>query len=373
MRILGLTSEQWIDVGVSLFLLFATIVFGRWLVKVVLNQGVRRLTRKTSTTLDDALLEALIAPFHGLLIVIAFALAIANLDFIPASWAGPLNSLFFLLYLTIGYVIAWRVIVVVFKWYGEEIALKTETKLDEVLTPFLRRVALVVLSSIVVIMLLSYFEIDVSGLVATLGIGSLAIALAAQTALADIFSGIIIMIDQPFRLGDRIEIQELNTWGDVVDIGLRSTHIRTRDNRMVIVPNAIIGKSLIVNHAFPNSQYRIQVNIGVAYGSDVELARQTMIEAVRGVEGVLQDKPIEALFLEFGDSALVFRLRWWIESYVDTRRMFDKVNTAVYRALKEAGIEIPFPQQDVHFRIDPQEIEQIARALRSAAPPADSV
>ena len=75
-----------------------------------------------------------------------------------------------------------------------------------------------------------------------------------------------------------------------------------------------------------------------------------MVNAVKNVEGVLQDRKVEALFLEFGDSALIFRVRWWLESYVDTRRMFDRVNTAIYNALKEENILLPFPQMDVHLK-----------------------
>ena len=80
-----------------------------------------------------------------------------------------------------------------------------------------------------------------------------------------------------------------------------------------------------------------------------------MIDAVRGVEGVLPDQKVEALFLEFGESALIFRVRWWLESYEDTRRMFDRVNSALYTALINAGIEIPNPQYDVHHKFDPGE------------------
>jgi small-conductance mechanosensitive channel len=220
------------------------------------------------------------------------------------------------------------------------------------------------LGIIFAIVVLGRFDVEVSGLVTTLGIGSLAVALAAQAALSDTISGFMIMFDRPFRIGDRIEIQDLNTWGDVVDIGLRSTRIRTRDNRMVIVPNSLIGKSLVVNHSYPSTQYRIQIELGVAYDSDIELARKTIIDAVSGVEGVLQDQRVEALLLQFGDSALIFRVRWWIESYVDTRRMFDKVNTAMYQALIEAGINMPFPTQEVFHKIEPDDIPQFTEVFR---------
>ena len=117
----------------------------------------------------------------------------------------------------------------------------------------------VVLCIVAGIILLDRFNIEVSALITTLGIGSLAIALAAQAALSDTISGFIIMVDRPFRIGDRIESLDLDTWGDVVDIGLRSSRIRTRDNRMVIVPNSLIGKSLVVNHSYPDTEYRIQI------------------------------------------------------------------------------------------------------------------
>jgi small-conductance mechanosensitive channel len=293
---------------------------------------------------------------------------VARLDFIPQSWEPTLESIFFVLYLLVGYTFVAQFLTNFFRWYGQEITSKTETKLDDQLMPFFRRVAMIILNMIGLIILFAHFGVDVSALVTTLGIGSLAIALAAQAALSDTISGFVIMIDRPFRIGDRIEISDLNTWGDVVDIGLRSSRIRTRDNRMVIIPNSVIAKSLVVNYAYPDSQYRIEIEIGVGYDSDLEAARQTLISAVEKVEGVLPDRPVEALFLQFGDSALIFRVRWWIDSYVDTRRMFDKVNTAMFHALTEAGIEIPYPYRVVQHQFNPDDLQRLATQLRKVSP-----
>lgn len=351
MGFIGLTAEQWLDLGLSLLLVAAALVLGRWILDFLLKRLAGRLAQSTETELDDALLTAVRPPLYWLLLFIILKAAITRLDFLPASWDDPLGDLFHVADVILVFVFVGRLAHYLMVWYGAEVAQRTDTKLDEQLLPFFRRLAMVFLVLIGLIVLLGRF-VDVSSLVTTLGVGSLAIALAAQAALSDAISGFMIMVDQPYRIGDRIEIQDLNTWGDVVDIGLRSTHIRTRDNRMVIVPNSVMGKSLIVNHAYPNTQYRIQIEIGVAYGTDLELARSTIIDAVRTVEGVLPDRSVEALFLQFGDSALTFRVRWWLESYVDTRRMFDRVNTAIYNALNETGIEMPFPQLDVRQRQD---------------------
>jgi small-conductance mechanosensitive channel len=346
----SLTTEQWIDIGISALIFVLILFLGRWIIKALFMRVIKRLTNFTASTLDDAILEAVAPPLYWLAVIYAFQFSVNRLGYIFEELQFDFEGLYFVLYLLIGFAIALRLVNNISKWYATRLAQTDKVELSEQLMPFLRRVIVIILAVIAVIMLLGHFEVDVSGFVATLGIGSLAIALAAQAALSDTISGFVIMIDRPYRIGDRIEIQDLDTWGDVVDIGLRSTHIRTRDNRMIIVPNSVIAKSLIVNHSYPSSQYRIQNHVGVAYGTDIEQARQVIIEAVKKVEGVLPDKPVEALFLEFGDSALTFRIRWWLDSYVDTRRMFDSVNTAVYQALNEAGIDIPFPQREITIK-----------------------
>jgi len=358
------TLEQWVDIGLAIVAFLGTAILGRWIIEFIFGRVVKRFTGLTKNTLDDAILDAIAPPLYWLALVYAFQYALERLSFVFRQLRVNFEQVYFVLFLLIGFIIAWRLISNIANWYQGQLSTTDKVELAEQLLPFLRRVGLILLTAIVAIILLDYFNIEVSGLVATLGIGSLAIALAAQAALADTVSGFVIMVDRPYRIGDRIELQDLDTWGDVMDIGLRSTRIRTRDNRMVIVPNSVIGKSLIVNHSYPDTQYRIQIHVGVAYGTDIEQARKVLVEAVSKVEGVLTDHPVEALFLEFGDSALIFRVRWWLESYIDTRRMFDSVNTAIYKALNEAGIEIPFPQRVVTHKMDSSGKNGIVEVVR---------
>lgn len=353
-----LTQDEWKQIGISLAIFLATVILGRHLIKFIFKRIIHRLTKQTKTTFDDVVLEAIAPPLYWLALVYVFKFSISRIDFLFEQGDFDLDAVYFVLFGLIGFAIAWRLINNLAEWYEKQLAATRKIELGEQLMPFFRRLLLIVLTVIVSIIFLDYFSIEVGGVVATLGIGSLAIALAAQATLADTINGFVIMFDRPFRIGDRIELLELNTWGDVVDIGLRSTRIRTRDNRMVIVPNSVIGKSLIVNHSYPDAQYRIQIEIGVAYGTDLETARKVIQDAVREVDGVLPDRPVDALFLMFGPSSLNFRVRWWINSYVDTRRMFDKVNTVIYTRLEEAGIEIPFPQQVVTYKKElPEELE----------------
>ncbi|MEJ2757596.1 MAG: mechanosensitive ion channel [Anaerolineales bacterium] len=363
MTFLNLTPTEWEQIIISAVIVLTAAVLARPVLTFILDKLIARLTRFTKSTLDNLIIEAIRPPLYWLVILLALEAALKRLDFLPSSFQSDLAGVTYVLYSLLVLAALWRVINAFAQWYAQDIAEKTDTPLDNQMVPFVRRILLILLVVIVAIIVLGHFEVEISGLVTTLGIGSLAVALAAQAALSDTISGFIIMADRPFRIGDRIEILELGTWGDVEDIGLRSTRIRTRDNRMVIVPNSVVGKSLVVNYAYPNTEYRIEIHVGVAYGTDLEHARKTLVDAVSQVDGVDPAHPVEALFLEFGDSALVFRVRWWLDSYVDTRRMFDKVNTAMYIALRQAGIEMPFPQRDVHLKFQEPQVERFEKAL----------
>jgi MscS family membrane protein len=365
MEFLGLSTDEWLEVGIAVAIVAGAAILVR-LVLLVLDKRFIRLSRRTRTHFDDAILEALRIPVSMLILIIALRIALDQLSFLSEDWKTNRENLIFVLYLLVGYLFLHKLLDNLMRWYAREIARRTESNLDEQVLPFARRVVLIVLGVIALIVLLSHFEVDVSAFVTTLGIGSLAIALAAQATLSDTISGFVIMADRPFRVGDRIEILELATWGDVLDVGLRSTRIRTRDNRMVVVPNSVIGKSLVVNHSVPSTVYRVETRLGVAYGSDVDHVRQVMIDAVRAQDWVMKEERIEALFLEYGESALIFRVRCWIEHYVETRRIIDKLNSCLYKALNEAGIEMPPPIREVYHRVDRADRDGLVAVLREA-------
>lgn len=341
-------SLQMREIGLAVLIVALAWLLSRlskWILSFVSNKVIGR----THTHLDDTILDAADFPLRAAIVVGGIDWALGQVSLIPARWHESIGDALFVVYFLIVYVFLYRLIGGLIVWYGREVASKTETELDDRYLDLFRRVALLVLSIVVLVTILGRYGIEVSALVTTLGIGSLAVALAAQETLGDMITGFTIMVDQPFKVGDRVELLDINTWGDVVDIGLRSTRIRTRDNRMVSVPNSVIGKGLVVNYSDPDTVYRVETHVGVAYGTDLEQARSVMIEAIRAEDWVMKDERIEALFLEFGDSALIFRVRCWIKDYVETRRIMDKMNTALYRALNEAGIAIPFPQRDVHL------------------------
>jgi small-conductance mechanosensitive channel len=355
---LGLAAADWINLGFSLLYILAGYLIGTWLIRGILPPVVRR----TPTQFDDRLLEGTGPQLRWVVVLLALHFATIRLGFLAAEVKEILTNIYFVLGLFIALRIVLKLIDLADEWYRERSArVGREDELAPVIT-LLVRLGRVSAGLVALIIGLSQFGVNVSAFAAALGLGGLAISLAAKDTIADAIAGFIILVDRPFRIGDRIEIQEVGTWGDVTDIGLRTTRIRTRDNRMVIVPNSVIGANQVINYTYPDPRYRIETHVGIAYGTDIETARRVIVDAVCRVEGVLPEKPVDALYNEMGDSAMVFRVRWWIESYVDTRRIVDRVHTALQHALDAAGIESPYPTQTLNVQVEPGEAEQRAQA-----------
>ncbi len=357
---LGLTAENWINLAISLLIIVLAYFIGSVLTRVV----IRWVVRRSSPEFGEVLQKSIGPRLKWLIVIPAFYLATIRLDFLGAGLKGLLGDIYFSLVLLVATLIVWSLAALGYGYYRQKFAAEgREDQLDPVLL-LLLRITQVFVIALAVSILFSHFGINFSALITALGIGGLALSLAAQDTLADAISGFIILADQPYRIGDRIEIQGEGTWGDVVEIGIRTTRIRTRDNRMVIVPNSIISKNQVINYTFPDPRYRIQTHISIGYGSDIERVRQLIIETVSQVEGVLPDQPVDSLYIEMGDSAMIFRVRWWLESYEDTRRMFDRVNTALQGAFDANKIDMPYPIQTTKLQVDHETALNLSRGFR---------
>jgi MscS family membrane protein len=215
------------------------------------------------------------------------------------------------------------------------------------------RLVIRVLSFIVVFILFynaaDRFGIPVNAVFASAGIAGFAVAMAAKDSLSNLFGGVTIFLDRPFRTGDYIVLDN-NERGEVMQIGLRSTRIKTRDDIMITIPNSIITNTKIVNQSSPEPMFRVRIKIGVAYGSDIKQVETILIGQVRSNPLAAQDPEPRVRFRTFGDSALEFELLCWAKRPHDRGRLMHELNTSIYNAFAEAGVEIPFPQRDVHIK-----------------------
>jgi small-conductance mechanosensitive channel len=191
--------------------------------------------------------------------------------------------------------------------------------------------------------------LGVSGTSLTVAFGAISIGLGfgMQNIFNNFISGIIMLFERPIQVGDAIEIN--GVWGEVKKINFRSTIVQTYDNASLIIPNSDFISNQVTNWSFRDQRLRVSVQVGVAYGSQIEMVRETLLAVADRTPNVRQTPKPDVLFQDFGDSALIFKLRVW----TDIANML-KVATAIRfdidKAFKEKGIEIPFPQHDLHLR-----------------------
>jgi small conductance mechanosensitive channel len=186
-----------------------------------------------------------------------------------------------------------------------------------------------------------------SNILSVLGVGGVAIGFAFKDILQNFVAGILLLLREPFRVGDQIIYKEFE--GTVEDIDTRATLLRTYDGRRVIIPNGdIYTNAITVNTAF--DKRRTQYDVGIGYGDDIDRARGVIVEAVRGVKGVLQDPAPDALVSDLAGSWINLRARWWTDprrgDLVGTQ---DRVLTAIRNACAKANIDLPFPTQVTLF------------------------
>ncbi len=186
-------------------------------------------------------------------------------------------------------------------------------------------------------------------LITGLGIGGLAVALAGREALSNIIGTVMIILDRPFQLGDYIDLSDGDR-GEVVHVGLRSTRIRTRDDILISIPNSMIANAKIINESAPISMSRIGIKVGVGYGADLKEVEHALLTIARQNETVLPDPAPRIRFRGFGDSSLDFELLCWIDLPEQRGRTIHQLNWAIKEEFERQGIEIPFPQRDVHIR-----------------------
>ncbi len=205
-------------------------------------------------------------------------------------------------------------------------------------------------------MLLAVWRVDITPLLASAGIVGLAVALAAKDTLANFFGGINLFVDRPFKQGDYV-VLGTGERGEIVEIGLRSTRILTRDDVMVSIPNAVIAGSKIVNESAPEPHFRVRLKISVAYGSDVDLVESNLIRIAKQEKLVAENPEPRVRFRSFGDSSLEFELLCWAQSPDRRGLMQHKLNKTIYKEFNDLGIVFPFPQREVyiHHSVNPVE------------------
>ena len=242
-------------------------------------------------------------------------------------------------------------LLILLEYLKNNIIEKTKTKVDDIIFDLLNKFSGAVIYATAAILALDTLGINVMPFVAGAGVAGIAIGFAAKDTLSNLIAGVLLIIDRPFEVGDRIEVWSAPagsaTWGDVIDIGLRATKIKTTDNIVIIIPNNEIMKRDIVNYTIISMNIRVRINVGVAYDTDIEKAKKIILDVADAVDWISRSPAPKVVVRSFGESSVDLQLRVWID---DARKRMDTISYVtdkIKTAFDQHGIEIPYPKRDI--------------------------
>jgi small-conductance mechanosensitive channel len=312
-----------------------------------IDRVLRRLAGYTRISFDDQLITFFHPPLCWTIVLFGFLHAAA----LPPPHAEPLNTILPNLAQTVILFIWFVALLKLLGRVSEQSREKiiSQGKIGHDMFFLLKNVVRVIVVISALLWLLSIWEMDLTPLFASAGIAGIAVALAAKDTLANFFGGISIFADKTFKVGDYIILDSAER-GEVVEIGIRSTRIKTRDDVLVTIPNSILANSKIVNESAPVPRFRIRVPVGIAYGSDLDEVEEILLEVARKNPAVAEEPSPRVRVRTFGSSSVDFELLCWVD---DPRLKGLEVHNLlkeIYAAFREKKVTIPFPQRDIYIK-----------------------
>lgn len=342
----GNTLRDW---GLSVLIVIGAFFINK-LIALLYRKVIKNITVKSATKIDDMFFDSLEKPVLTGVILLAIRIALGRLDLENMVYDVIKNSYEGLVILNMTWFFA--------RFFSSLIREDSDNKndklrkgrfnIDSKLLPLIKRGILITVWFVGIVMALHNAGITVTTLMGTLGIGGIAFALAAQDTIKNIFGGITIFTDHTFRIGDIINFN--STEGTVIDIGLRSTRIRTYDKRLVTIPNYKLTDALITNISSEPGR-RVVMDIGLTYDTTAE-KMQEAINILKSMPGKVPDirsSDITAGFFEFGDSALIIRFIYFIRKSADNLETRSKVNFEILNSFTQAGLNFAFPSQTIYL------------------------
>src|SRR3989344_1457283 len=316
-----------------------------------IGKYVHELAKKTKSTLDDRLLAAIELPLLLGIICLGIYIALTQISMLSAFYMAILNFFTSALIL-IGAILLLRLCESTMDWYSEEVAPKSKIRISEI-APTFKRILRAFVAIIATIMVLDNFGVEISPLLASLGIAGLAVALAFQDTLGNFFAGVYITADRPVKAGDYIRLDGGDE-GYVVKIGWRSTQIRTLANNIVVIPNSKLAQSTITNFHNPDKQMSVLMQVSVSYESDLEKVEKVTVDVAKKMQktviGAVTDFEPFIRFHTFGESGIGFSVILRVNEFVDQYLLKHEFIKNLSKAYRGAGIEIPYPKRDLYIR-----------------------
>ena len=337
-------DEVYWNNSVKSYLVSIGIVVTSVVVAVLLRRLCRSwfkdLAEKTTTKLDDILLELIERPLIWLVVILGLFSGL-NVLSLP-EWLGSLLHKGMVLATALVVALALsRLIEIIFKEYIEKLASRTESRLDDQVLPVLRKTSKAALWIMAVVIVLDNFGYDVMALITGLGLGGLALAMASKDTLSNILGGFTIFMDRPFEVGDAVSVKGVK--GSVEEVGLRATRIRTYDGALVTIPNSSAADSVIENIS-ARPTMRVLFKLGLVYDTPADKCRKAVEligKVIEEAEGTCREPSVH--FVAFGDSALEYQVIYHVETSASLLEVKHAVNLGIKEAIETEGIGMAFP------------------------------
>lgn len=350
--VIGLFGDHpYLKAAVALVIAFAIAN----ILSFFISKVVGKLVQKTGNRLDDHITKLLRSPLYWTIILVGVLMAIALAQLpLPISKAGRGFTLSILILIWSGFIIrAMRLFInAVSDRSASHSIIRPQTQ------PLFNNIVLVVVIALSVYLVFNTWNIDMTAWLASAGIVGIAVGFAAKDTLANLFAGVFILADGPYKIGDYV-VLDTGERGKVIHIGIRSTRILTRDDVEITIPNSIMGNTRVTNQSGgPHEKFRTRIPIGVAYGSDIDQVRNVLMEIAVQEANVCEDPEPRIRFRKFGASSLDFELLCWVDNPEMRGIVVDSLNSTIYKQFKHEGIEIPYAKHDVFIKEFPQKFAQ---------------
>jgi small-conductance mechanosensitive channel len=326
---------------------FATVLIIGWFCRRILFRALRRRAAIDGNTVSKIAVQTLKGPFAVWILILALHFATTMSD-LPDRIANLVNNTLVILWIVSLTMVAARLSTALIRHYGSLAGGALPV------TTITQNLATLMIAVLGLLLLLNRFGISVTPILTALGVGGLAVALALQDTLSNLFAGFYISVAGQLRVGDYIKLSS-GEEGYVTDISWRSTTIRALANNLIIIPNAKLAQAVVTNYHLPEPRMSVRIQIGVSYDSDPDEVERVLIEeAVRGageIPGLLAEPaPMVRFIPGFGESSLDFTLVCHVSEFVDQYLVQHELRKRIFKRFKREGIEIPFPVRTVYFK-----------------------
>ncbi|PHS71194.1 MAG: mechanosensitive ion channel protein [Cycloclasticus sp.] len=339
------------NVALFALVIIAVSYFMAILIALVVSRLVAKLTKKTLFTWDDQVVEIVHRPLFWSVLLAGCVVALEVLS-LPSIVLTAVDSVVATII-----VVIWSVFLIRFLKISLNALSKSKHKqlfVQPQTLPLFENIGVLVVAAFAIYFVFKSWEVDMSAWLASAGIVGIAVGFAAKDTLANLFSGVFILADAPYKIGDYV-VLDTGERGKVTQIGIRSTRILTRDDVEITIPNAIMGNTSIINETGgPHEKFRIRVSVGVAYGSDIDQVKNILEEIAIAEPHVCVDPEPRIRFRAFGASSLDVDLMCWVVNPEVRGLVLDALNTTIYKRFNTEGIEIPYTKQDVYIKEFPK-------------------